>query len=171
MLTDYWKVFVLDFLEMGNTIFFDPKSWWKDDIYWLLKSFSFELFGNGKYGLISAKKLMERWYWLGVFELSMKFQGLGSMVFVQCNLDHLNIISNEWTKLILDLKRHVREISENINDCLSAQKKYWKILNYSLNNVKISLMLQLLVNGEAVSIFFSKGRTFQQILCLSMFPC
>ena len=61
--------------------FFESKSWWKDDIYWLLTSFCFELFGDGKYGLFSPKKLMERWYLLGIFQLSMIFQHLGNMVF------------------------------------------------------------------------------------------
>ena len=87
----------------GNMIF---------NIYWLLKSSCFELFGDGKYGLFlsqevdgkmiftgywevlvlnfsvmgntvffSAKKLMERWYILGLFELSMIFQDFGNMAF------------------------------------------------------------------------------------------
>ena len=49
--TDYWKVLVLNFLVMGNTVFF------------------------------SAKKLMERWYLHRLFELSMIFQDFGNMVF------------------------------------------------------------------------------------------
>ena len=53
--TDYWKVLVLNFSVMGNTVFFEPGSWWKDDIYWLLRSSCFELVGDGKYGLYSAK--------------------------------------------------------------------------------------------------------------------
>ena len=60
--------------------FFEPKSWWKDDIYWLLKISCFEIFGDGKYSLSSAKKLMERWYLLCLFRLSMIFQDLGNMV-------------------------------------------------------------------------------------------
>ena len=92
--------------------FLEPKSWRKYDVYWLLESSCFELFGDWKYGLFlsqevdgkmiftgywevlvlnfsvmgntvffSAKKLMERWYLRGVFELAMIFQNLGSMVF------------------------------------------------------------------------------------------
>ena len=61
---------------------FESKGWWKDDIYWLLNSSCFEL-GDGKYGLFSVKKLMERWYLLALFELSMIFQDLGNMLFVQ----------------------------------------------------------------------------------------
>ena len=29
---DYYEVLVLNFLEMGNRVFFELKSWWKDDI-------------------------------------------------------------------------------------------------------------------------------------------
>ena len=110
--TDYWKVLVCIFSGMGNAVFFEPKSWWKDGIYWLLKRPSFELFGEWKYSLFlsqevdrkmmftgywevlvlnlsgtentvffSAKELMERWYLLGLFEISMIFQGLRNMVF------------------------------------------------------------------------------------------
>ena len=94
-------------------MFFGPKSWKKYDIYWLLKSSCFELFRDVKYGLFlsqkvdgkmiftdyrtvlvlnsvmgntvfsSVKKLMERWYLLALFELSMIFQDLGNMLFVQ----------------------------------------------------------------------------------------
>ena len=66
---------------MKKTVFFEPKSLWKDDIYWFLKHFCLEFFGDGKYGLFSAKKLIERSYLLGLFELSMIFQDLGNMVF------------------------------------------------------------------------------------------
>ena len=38
--------------------FFESRSWWKDDIYCLLRSCCFELFGDGKYGLFFQPK-----YW------------------------------------------------------------------------------------------------------------
>ena len=85
ILTGYWKVLILNFLVMGNTVFFESRSWWEDDIYWLLRSSCFELFGDGKYGLFSAKNLMERLYLLGLFELSMIFQDFGNMVFRAVN--------------------------------------------------------------------------------------
>ena len=37
MLTDYWKVLVLDFLKIKTSVFLEPRSWWEDDIYWLMK--------------------------------------------------------------------------------------------------------------------------------------
>ena len=36
--------------------FLETKSWWKDDIYWLLESSGFELFGDEKYGLFFESK-------------------------------------------------------------------------------------------------------------------
>ena len=78
---NYWKALVLNFWVMGNTVFYESRSWWKDNICWLLRSYCFKLFGDGKYGLFSAKKFMERWYLHGLFELSMIFQDPGNMVF------------------------------------------------------------------------------------------
>ena len=63
--TNNWKVLVLNFFGNGKYgLLFETKSWWKDDIYWLLKSSCFELFGKEKHGLFWEKKLMERWYLL-----------------------------------------------------------------------------------------------------------
>ena len=52
------KLFVLNFSVMGIRSFFESRSWWKDDIYCLLRSCCFELFGDGKYGLFFQPK-----YW------------------------------------------------------------------------------------------------------------
>ena len=49
--------------------YFWAKKLMKYDVYWLLKKSCFYLFGNGKYVLFSAKKFIERWYLLGLFEL------------------------------------------------------------------------------------------------------
>ena len=55
--TDHWKVLALKFLEMRNTVFFEPESWWKFDIYWLLKSSCFEVFDDGKYSVFFSNKV------------------------------------------------------------------------------------------------------------------
>ena len=34
--------------------------------------------------------------------------------------------------------KHVREMSEKLNDCLTAPNTYWEILNRFLSNIKIS---------------------------------
>ena len=44
--------------------FFESRSWWKDDIYWLLKSSCFELFGDRNRVFFWVKKLIKRWYLL-----------------------------------------------------------------------------------------------------------
>ena len=40
MFTDYWKVLVLSFSVMGNTVFFEAKNWCKGNIYPVFFSFS-----------------------------------------------------------------------------------------------------------------------------------
>ena len=55
--TNYWNVLLLIFSEMGNTVFFESRNWWKDDIYWLLKCSCFDLFGNWKDGLLLRRKV------------------------------------------------------------------------------------------------------------------
>ena len=62
--TDYWKGLALTISTIGNMVFFEPKIWWKDYIFWLLKSSCIELFGDGKSVFFWVKKLMERWYLL-----------------------------------------------------------------------------------------------------------
>ena len=56
----------MKFLGKKNVVFFEPKSWWKDDIYWLLKSSCFELFGDEKYGLFLSQEVdgKDDIYWL-----------------------------------------------------------------------------------------------------------
>ena len=71
--TDYWKVFVLNFSEMRNTVFFESRNWWKDDIYWLLRSCCFELFGDRKYSLFFSQnvdgKMIFTWSFWAFYEI------------------------------------------------------------------------------------------------------
>ena len=55
--TDYWKGLVLNFRWWTIRSFFEPKSSWKYDIYWLLKRSCFQLFGNGQYGLFLSQEV------------------------------------------------------------------------------------------------------------------
>ena len=79
---DYLKVLVLNFTEMEIKVFFEPKSWWKDDIHWLLKSSCFELFGDGKYDLFSAKKLMGKMIFTWFLWAFHDIPGLGKYGFL-----------------------------------------------------------------------------------------
>ena len=53
-------------MGIENVVFFEHKSWWEDDIYWLLKSSCFELFDDGKYGLFLSQEVdgKDDIYWL-----------------------------------------------------------------------------------------------------------
>ena len=64
------KLLFWSFREWVIRSFFEPKSWWKDYIYWLLRSCCFEFFCYGKYGLLFSKKAdgkMIFTFWLEVF--------------------------------------------------------------------------------------------------------
>ena len=64
--TGYWEVLLLNFSVMGNTVFF------------------------------SVKKLMERWYLLDLFELSIIFQDLENMAFrAVLEMKNYNMTSTE----------------------------------------------------------------------------
>ena len=60
--------------------FFGSRSWWKDIFtgYQEVLVLNFLVIGNMIF--FSVKKLMESWYWLGPFELSRIFQDLGNTV-------------------------------------------------------------------------------------------
>ena len=63
---------------------FEPKSWWKYDIYWLLKSSCFNLFGNGKYGLFLSQEVDGKMIFTGYWEvLVLNFSVMGNTVFFQ----------------------------------------------------------------------------------------
>ena len=81
--TDYWKVLVLIFSGMGNTVFFlEPKSSWKDDIYWLLKRSCFELFCGGKYSIFLSQEVDLKMIFTGYWEVFLlNFSVMGNTVF------------------------------------------------------------------------------------------
>ena len=67
---------------MKNVVFFEPKSWWKDDIYWLLKSSCFELFDDGKYGLFLSQEVDGKMIFTGYWKvLVLNFSVMGNTVF------------------------------------------------------------------------------------------
>ena len=103
----YWllKVLVLNFLMMGNTVFFWVKKLMEKIIftdYWKVLVLSFLMMGNTIF--FSAKKLMDRWYLLGLFELSMMFQDLGNTVFHAVYSKYVWIVSLKDRKGITIIK-------------------------------------------------------------------
>ena len=62
--------------------FIQSKSWWKDDIYRLLKSSCFELFGDGKDGLLFSQKVDGKMIFTDYWKvLVLNFSVMGSTVF------------------------------------------------------------------------------------------
>ena len=62
--------------------FLEPKSWLKDDIYWLMKRTCFELFGDGKYGLFLSQEVGGKMIFTGYGEvLVLNFSVMGNTVF------------------------------------------------------------------------------------------
>ena len=60
LFTDYGNVLVLNFSVIEKRSFFESRSWWKDDIYWLMRRSCFELYGDGKYGLSFSREVDEK---------------------------------------------------------------------------------------------------------------
>ena len=92
--TDYWKVLVLNFSVMGNTISFLSQEVDGNMIftgYWEVLVLNLLVMGNTVF--FSAKKLMERWYLHDLFELSMIFQDLGNIVVPAVNIAHEHFYS------------------------------------------------------------------------------
>ena len=129
MFTDYWKVLVLSFLEMTNTVFFEPKSWWNDDIYWLLENSCFQPSRYGKYGHFWAKKLMGRWYLLiaGKF-LFWTFRRREIQSFLSQKVDRMMIFTDYWKVLVFNFP----EIGNSV---------FFEILKFSLVLIHISYVV------------------------------
>ena len=84
LFTGYWNVHVftetfmfLTFWWQETRSIFEPRSWWKDDIYWLMKSSCFKLFGDRKYGLFLSQKVHEKmiytWFFLAFHDILCLF--------------------------------------------------------------------------------------------------
>ena len=87
MFTDYCKALVLNFSEMENTVFVWAKKLM--EIWYLLttEKFLFWTFCWWVTRSFFSQKLMDRWYLLGIFELSIIAQDLWNMVFRAVGLD------------------------------------------------------------------------------------
>ena len=76
------KVLALNVPDIGKMVFFEPRSWRKDDIYWLLKSFCFELFGDPKEGLFLEPKVLGKRIFTDCWKvLVLNFFEMGNTVF------------------------------------------------------------------------------------------
>ena len=98
----------------------EPKSWRKCDIYWLLKSSCFNLFGNGIFGLFLSQKLTEILYLqiTGKF-LFWSFRWWEIRSFLSQEVDGKMIFSGYWEVLVLN-------VSVMGNTVFFQPKSWWK---------------------------------------------
>ena len=106
--TDYWKGLVLNFSVMGNIVFFESRSWWKDDIYWLLRSSCFEIFGDGKYGLFFRQNVDGKMIFTWSFWAFYDMPGPGKHDFSHSACDPLRACSDKNTTGHIRLKRRFK---------------------------------------------------------------
>ena len=113
----YWlpKSHRFEFFGVENTVFFEPKNWWKYDIYWLLKTSNFDLFENG----IFIKQKMKRWYLLI------------SEMFLFWTLRGWKIWSFIWSKKLME--RWYLLITETFLFWAFPWWKIWSLLRQKVN--------------------------------------
>ena len=121
--TDYWKVHVLIFSELGNRTFFEPKGWWKDDIYWLLKRSRFELFGDVKYRLFFSQNVDGKMIYTWSFWAFHDIPGPGKYVF-SCSgyiVIMVDIISLQHLRILCFVVKSFEfdEYNHNFCSCLA----------------------------------------------------
>ena len=86
---------------------------------------------------------------------------------MKSHLDKLQGKTDKCTALILEAKeKHVRCMSDKLNDPLTASKTCWSILNRFLNNIKIPAIPPLLVNGDIIINFSEKADLFSNFFRL-----
>ena len=107
---DYWKVLVLNFSEMRNTIFFWDKKL-MEIWYWLItESSCFEYFGDGKYDLLFSQKVDGKMILIWSFWGFPDIQGLEKYGF-PCDYSLISFI------LIYDKNQHKKtERNQNNNN-------------------------------------------------------
>ena len=114
------KFLFWSFREWEIRSFFQPRSWWKDDIYWLLRSSCFELFGDGKYGLFFSQKVDGKMIFTWSFWAFHNIPGLGKYCFScsavfkdQAKFDTQNlVISSLLTQIEISKKQKEKEIQK-----------------------------------------------------------
>ena len=96
-LMEIWYLFITEkflfwsFLRWEIRYFFEPKSLWNDDNYWLLKSSCFELFVDGKHGLFFSQKDDGKMIFTWSFWAFRYILGLGKYGF-SCSFIELRLV-------------------------------------------------------------------------------
>ena len=101
-------------------------------------------------------------------KLKTKFykKGLDPIVF-----DKLMDVSRESSDLILNSKMsYIKNKINILNDKKTDSKVYWTILNYFLNNIKISSIPPIFANGKTISNVADKANLFNEFFASQCTP-
>ena len=139
--TDYWKSLVLNFSVMGYMVFFWMKKLIEDDIYWLLRSSCFELFGDRKYGLFFRQnvdgKMIFTWSFCAFYDIlgpwkysfsrsesrnlwtEVRTTSVFKTVWIQpCKYiffrKKLSVVNNNWEQKVHYLQLSLKKLTKNL---------------------------------------------------------
>ena len=121
------KVLFWNFRWWEIRSFSESRSWWKDDIYWLLRSSCFEPFGNGKYRLFFCQnvdgKMIFTWYFWAFYDIpgpgkygfsrSVIPNGLGIMEYMAFILNRNLVFIDSIQFMSSSLEKLVKNLSDN----------------------------------------------------------
>ena len=142
----YWlqkKFLFWNFRRRKIRSFFEPKSWWKDDIYWLLKSSCFELFGDGKYGgFFLPKSLWKDDIYLVFLSFPWYYRTWEIWFFVQWTLSNIYdeaflLFSNMPLVSIVKITEPYNTITDHAFRLKALSLMFERILNTALLKTRI----------------------------------
>ena len=145
----------MNFTGVENTVFFDPKIWWKCDIYWLLKSYCFEPFRYGKYGLFWDKKLRKRYLLIIEMFLFWTFWEWKIRPFLRQKVDGKIIFTGYWKVLVLCFSVMENFLRQKVNGKMIFTD-YWNVLVLGYQKVPV-LSFSLMGN---TAFFYKKGNFY-----------
>ena len=145
----------MNFTGVENTVFFEPKIWWKCDIYWLLKSYCFEPFRYGKYGLFWDKKLRKRYLLIIEMFLFWTFRGWKIRPFLRQKVDGKIIFTGYWKVLVLSFSVMENFLRQKFNGKMIFTD-YWNVLVLGYQKVPV---LSFSLMGNTV-FFYKKGNFY-----------
>ena len=91
------------FWKWKTRSFCKPKSWWKDDIYWLLKSSRFELFGDRKYGLFLSQKVDGKLIFTDYWKFDRKIVFIDYLKFILLNFSEIRNTVFFWAQKLMEI--------------------------------------------------------------------
>ena len=129
--------------------FFQSRSWRKDDIYWLLRSSCFELFGDGKYDPFFSQKVDGKMIFTWSFWAFYDIPGSGKCGFSRSDkLRHciflarqfkVSCIENLYYLQLADTRQSIYPLHSNIPTEQVHPHKCFFLENYNMGPTKLKI--------------------------------